>query len=244
MAAWSVLKITANRLAGRYCEPSDWTVTRMSKKNPTETREKLVQAAAQLVVSKGINRVTLEQVALEAGVSKGGLLHHFPTKQALLSGLMEQVGKVFKARLEKYIALETPDQPGRLARAYIRASFEYEADELQLSNAIAQVVSEFPELLLELQAEFAQLDQEMQKDGLPAVRAIVIRLACDGLWFSELIGVSSLQESLREQMRDELLAMTNLEPDQSWSIKLEQSSLEQSSLEQSSLEPINLEGAR
>jgi AcrR family transcriptional regulator len=186
----------------------------MSKKTPIETREKLVQAAAQLVVSKGINRVTLEQVALEAGVSKGGLLHHFPTKQALLNGLIEQIGQVFKARLEKYMALETSLQPGRLSRAYIRASFEYEADELQLTNAIAKVVSEFPELLQELQTDFAQLDQEMQQDSLPAARALVIRLACDGLWFSELIGVSSLQESLREQMRDELLAMTRLEPTQ------------------------------
>jgi AcrR family transcriptional regulator len=184
----------------------------MSKKTPIETREKLVQAAAQLVVSKGINRVTLEQVALEAGVSKGGLLHHFPTKQALLSGLMEQVGRVFKARLEKYMGLETSNQPGRLARAYIRASFEYEADELQLTNAIAKVVSEFPELLLELQEEFAQLDQEMQSDGLPAARAIVIRLACDGLWFSELIGMSSLEEPLRSQMLEELIALTRLEP--------------------------------
>jgi AcrR family transcriptional regulator len=196
----------------------------MSKKNPIETREKLIQAAAQLVMVNGINRVTLEQVALEAGVSKGGLLHHFPNKQALLSGLMEQVGRVFKARLEKFMGFETSDQPGRLARAYIRASFEYEADELQLTNAIAQVVSEFPELLLELQEEFAQLDQEMQSDGLPAARAIVIRLACDGLWFSELIGVASLQEPLRSQMLEELIAMTKLEPTR--------------------LEPSQLEGAR
>jgi AcrR family transcriptional regulator len=198
----------------------------MSKKKPIETREKLVQAAAKLVVLNGINRLTLEQVAFLAGVSKGGLLHHFPTKQALLSGLMDQLGKVFKARLEKYMALEMLAQPGRLARAYIRASFEYEADELQLTNAIATVVGEYPELLEVLQQEFAQLDQEMQADGLPAARAIVIRLACDGLWFSELIGVSSLQEPLRTQMLEELIAMT----------KLEQPQLGQSDLEQSDLE--------
>ena len=225
----------------------------MSKKTPIETREKLVQAAAQLVISKGITRVTLEQVAFEAGVSKGGLLHHFPTKQALLNGLIEQVGQVFKVRLEKFMGLEASDQPGRLARAYIRASFEYEADELQLTNAIAKVVSEFPELLLELQEEFVRLDQEMQADGLPAARAIVIRLACDGLWFSELIGVSSLQESLRSQMLEELLAMTRLEPshleptpDSSHLIS-SQPDATQSNLTQpapTELEPVNLEGGQ
>ena len=211
----------------------------MSKKTPIETREKLIQAAAQLVISKGITRVTLEQVALEAGVSKGGLLHHFPTKQALLNGLIEQVGQVFKARLEKYMALETSLQPGRLARAYIRASFEYEADELQLTNAIAKVVSEFPELLQELQMDFAQLDQEMQQDGLPAARALVIRLACDGLWFSELIGVSSLQESLRSQMLEELLAMTRPEPTQP-----DLTQPEPTQPESAQLEPVHLEGIR
>ncbi len=183
----------------------------MSKKTPVETREKLVQAAAQLVVSKGINRVTLEQVALEAGVSKGGLLHHFPNKRALLSGLMDQVSMVFQARLIRYMGFETPGQAGSLARAYIRASFEYESDELQLTNAIATVVSEYPELLEDLRQGFASLDQAMQSDGLPAARAVVIRLACDGLWFSELIG-SSLQEPLREQMLKELIALTRLEP--------------------------------
>jgi AcrR family transcriptional regulator len=122
----------------------------MSKKTPIETREKLIQATAQLVMANGINRVTLEQVALEAGVSKGGLLHHFPTKQALLSGLMDQVGMVFQARLIRYMGFETPGQAGSLARAYIRASFEYQADELQLTNAIATVVSEYPELLEDL----------------------------------------------------------------------------------------------
>jgi AcrR family transcriptional regulator len=187
----------------------------MSKRTPIETREKLVRAAAKLVVSKGINRVTLEQVALEAGVSKGGLLHHFPTKQALLSGLMEQVGQIFKDRLDKFMATETSDQPGRLSRAYIRASFGYETDELQLTNAIASVVSEYPDLLEELQKEFAQLDQAMQNDGLPEARGIVIRLACDGLWFSEMIGMSNMQAPLRLQMLEELLAMTRLEPMQS-----------------------------
>jgi AcrR family transcriptional regulator len=183
----------------------------MAKKTPIETREKLVQAAAQLVMANGINRVTLEQVALHAGVSKGGLLHHFPTKRALLNGLIEGIGRVFEQRLEKYLALETPGFPGRFARAYIRASFEYETDELRLTNAISKVVGEFPELLQELQADFLKLDQEMQSDGLPAARALVIRMACDGLWFSELMGISKLQDSLRSQMLEELMMLTRSE---------------------------------
>jgi AcrR family transcriptional regulator len=180
----------------------------MPKKAPLETKEKLLHAATQLILHRGASHLTLDGVALEAGISKGGLLHHFPTKQTLLVGLMDQLGEVFKRRLTEFMALEQPGQSGSFARAYIRASFEYADDELQLTNAIAGVVGEFPELLKELQLEFADLEQKMQSDGIPAPKATVIRLACDGLWFSELLGMSGLEEPQRSALLQELLGMT------------------------------------
>ena len=48
------------------------------------TREKLLQSASQVVVEKGVDALTLAAVAKQAGVSKGGLLYHFPNKNALI----------------------------------------------------------------------------------------------------------------------------------------------------------------
>src|SRR3989337_1315491 len=48
------------------------------------SREKILDAAAELVAEIGAGRLTLEAVAERAGLSKGGLLYNFPTKAALL----------------------------------------------------------------------------------------------------------------------------------------------------------------
>jgi AcrR family transcriptional regulator len=43
---------------------------------------------AQVVQARGAGSLTLEAVADVAGVSKGGLLYHFPTKDALIDGMV------------------------------------------------------------------------------------------------------------------------------------------------------------
>ncbi len=175
--------------------------------NPQATKEKLLSATASLILERGTNNLTLENVAAAAKVSKGGLLHHFPNKQALLYGLVNQLGGIFKTRIENFLRLE-PEQAGRFARAYIHASFEYAPDELRLTNAIAEIISQYPELVQELQLEFVELDQKMQTDQLPAARATVIRLACDGLWLNELLGLENFQAPRRQELLAELLEMT------------------------------------
>jgi AcrR family transcriptional regulator len=180
----------------------------MAKKAPAETREKLLQAAAQIVIDSGNTQFTLEQVAQAASVSKGGLLHHFPTKLELLSNLMTQLTQTFEVRLQTALEAEPKRKRGRFARAYIRASFEPEPNELELTNALANVIVQFPELIDQLHQEFAFIEQQFSKDGLTEARATLIRLACDGLWFSELLGIEVIQEPRRSSLLAELMELT------------------------------------
>lgn len=180
----------------------------MPKKSPIETREKLLQAAAQIVIDSGNTQFTLERVAQEAQVSKGGLLHHFPTKLELLSGLMTQLTQIFEVRLQAALELEPKRKRGCFARAYIHASFQPESDELELTNALANVIVHFPELIDQLRQEFAFIEKQFAKDGLSEARATLIRLACDGLWFSELLGIEKVEEPQRSSLLKELLELT------------------------------------
>ena len=54
------------------------------------SRDRILDAAERLVVQTGASHLTLDGVAQSAGVSKGGLLYHFPTKEALLEGMIER----------------------------------------------------------------------------------------------------------------------------------------------------------
>ncbi|CAL8896071.1 TetR family transcriptional regulator [Kocuria varians] len=53
-----------------------------------EAREKLLAAFEHLVLTEGERAATLDAVASNAGVSKGGLLYHFPHRQALVDAAL------------------------------------------------------------------------------------------------------------------------------------------------------------
>src|SRR5687767_9360847 len=63
------------------------------------TRDKILEAAAELVGDVGARRLTLDAVAERAGLSKGGLLYNFPSKDALLQGMVERL--IGELRAEK-----------------------------------------------------------------------------------------------------------------------------------------------
>lgn len=55
------------------------------------SRTKILDAAAQIIREVGASRLTLDAVAQRAGISKGGLLYNFPSKDALLQGMIQRI---------------------------------------------------------------------------------------------------------------------------------------------------------
>ncbi len=86
----------------------------MAVKN-SEKEEKrkiqIVQAAYDVISSKGYNNFTIEDIANTAGLSKGGVLHYFKSKEDILIYLLEQIymiiEKNIKKRSERY---KTPER--------------------------------------------------------------------------------------------------------------------------------------
>ena len=73
----------------------------MSKQTPRNRRQDLLAAFAKLVNENGVRAATLEAVAKAANVSKGGLLYHFPAKEALIEGLCELFAQQVDEDLEQ-----------------------------------------------------------------------------------------------------------------------------------------------
>jgi AcrR family transcriptional regulator len=183
----------------------------MPRKNPEVFREKILLAAAAVLEERGA-QFTLEHVAASAGVSKGGLLHHFPTKDALLRGLITALSEEFAKVVERELEREPEITPGRWTRAYIRATFAPSEGEEAMIGPLAQIVATHPEVLEALRDSFDFATKHSANDGLPPARATAIRLACDGLWFSELTNMVDLNEPLRSELLEELLELTRVTP--------------------------------
>lgn len=199
----------------------------MKKENEqSNTRQQILQAVNQLVLAEGVNHLTLEAVAKKAGVSKGGLLYHFPSKEALIKGLIEHLNGQFDSEVARRLAEEEPGQPeaaGRWLRAFVRATFEAVKGSQpgsQLSSqplagnwmgsnaAILTAIATDPQLLEPFRKTFAAYQRQAEQDGIDPALATVIRLAADGLWLAELLGLAPPGDKLRGEVERLLLEMS------------------------------------
>jgi AcrR family transcriptional regulator len=54
-----------------------------------DARARILEAAFELIADKGYRGTSIAQVAARAGISQSGLLHHFPTKEAMLIAVLQ-----------------------------------------------------------------------------------------------------------------------------------------------------------
>ena len=59
-----------------------------------ETKERIFQAAKQILKKKGYEELSIKNICEEAGVSNGSFYHHFTTKDDLLSYYIEDQPKI------------------------------------------------------------------------------------------------------------------------------------------------------
>jgi len=147
-----------------------------------QTRNAILDAANRVLVEQGAERFTLESVATEASVSKGGLLYHFASKNALITGMMERSMALVDAALEEELVRSNGDY----LTAYIRASFRTTADPAQVSRAIQAAIVRDPALLNPLRERFERMQQEISQRAPSPELGLLVRLAMDGLWYAEL----------------------------------------------------------
>jgi AcrR family transcriptional regulator len=158
-------------------------------------------------VDVGVSGMTLEAVAREAGVSKGGLLYHFPSKEALISGMIERLIEGFTDALERELEEGDADS-GRWLRAYARASFGEDRWYLEISAGLLSAVAEDPALLDPLRRGFEGWQRRAERDGVDPAVGTLVRLAADGLFFAEVLGFAPPEGRLRERVLEALLSLT------------------------------------
>ena len=175
------------------------------------TRERILFGAEEVVLRDGVAHLTLESAANEAGISKGGILYHFSTRAALVAAMVDRLSSCFDADLER--AGASSPEPGAFTRAYVAATFGPPTDsasrDRRLGAAVIAGVAADTELLEPLRERFAAWQHALENDGLPAATASLVRLAADGLWFTELLGLAPLDPQLRASVREELLALAD-----------------------------------
>ncbi|MCX5329247.1 MULTISPECIES: TetR/AcrR family transcriptional regulator [unclassified Streptomyces] len=111
----------------------------VERSDAVRNRERLLDAARRLVVEHGIECVTMEAVAKEAGVGKGTLFRRFGDRAGLLLALLDEAEAEFE---EAYTSGPPPLGPGAPAvdrlTAFGRALIERIADDADLGAALGR----------------------------------------------------------------------------------------------------------
>jgi len=179
-----------------------------SKTDSGPVQDRLLDAAEQVVARDGVANLTLDAVAREAGVSKGGLLYHFPSKSALITAIVERLAQRCEADQQQALASEPP-APGAFTRAFIRAhSDPIDPRDVPVHSALLAAAGTDPQFMQPFRKRFAQWQARLETDGIDPAIAMIVRLAIDGLCLGPLLGIPVPQGELRERVVQKLIAMT------------------------------------
>jgi AcrR family transcriptional regulator len=176
----------------------------MRKKEPERVRRALLDHAARLAVEQGLAAVTVQAVADAAGVTKGGFMHHFPSKQALVDAVFAELLDTLDRDLDARIAAD-PEPRGAFTRAYLFSVFDMPPSQSGGPWAALYVSMLADADLRALWARWyaARLDRHRATDD--DVRLAAVRAAADGVWLADLTGARLAE---RERLRNLLLDMT------------------------------------
>ena len=88
-----------------------------------DLRQALVDAALAIAAERGLEKVTVREAGIRAGVSSGAPFRHFPTKAALMTAVAEEAMRRFRAEIGAELAKTTDASPlarfESLGRAYL-----------------------------------------------------------------------------------------------------------------------------
>jgi len=154
---------------------------------PQDTRTAILNTAFELIANEGVNALTLERVARDTGVSKGGLLYHFSSKEQLIEACVERA-------VSRLAASER--SPRGLAESRLEGGSEI------LTVLTAAMVNN-PALLEGLRDEYRTRQRIVEED-----RGMMAYLAAEGLSFLEQFGLITLPREKRATIVRQILALT------------------------------------
>jgi len=180
------------------------------ERTTSKLHDTLLDAAETVVTRQGIANLTLDAVAAEAGMSKGGLLHHFPSKDRLVVALVTRCADGWRSCYTEAYE-RTPAGPGRMARALLShclSDAECWTEELRRSSsAVFAALAQNPALIEPMRAAYGDLHRRLAEDGLPPGVSEAVAAAIDGLWLDWVLGIAPLEQRRVVRVRQALEKM-------------------------------------
>jgi len=104
-----------------------------------QTRQALLNAAAEEFSSQGYDQANINAISIKAGFAKGTVYNYFPSKQALLKALIDSIAQEHLEYLRSAILSE--DDPALRLERFFQDGFEYVARHTQRARVMFNTVN-------------------------------------------------------------------------------------------------------
>lgn len=170
-------------------------------------KEQILDAAVALIERENLEAVSYEVLAEASGMSKSGVVYHFPSRHEIMRGIHQHLADQWEQELERIAGgpAHTADAVDRL-RAMV----------LSLTNSATKA-----ELLLQIDArsnvEFSHIWHQVDERWAPSPDGIeddevqrasyLVQLLADGLWMHDYVHEESLTPAQRKALTGHILQM-------------------------------------
>jgi AcrR family transcriptional regulator len=100
------------------------TPARRKREAPATRRARILEAAIDLIGERGYYGFTVQELGKRCGLSNPGLLHYFPSKQALMLGLLEELQEREATFMEPLAQMAFEVQDGHRVLSILHAMAE------------------------------------------------------------------------------------------------------------------------
>lgn len=182
----------------------------MSSPKAIKTYASILEAARDILRQDGIERLSMDRVAERAGMSKGAVMYHFPTKRALQSALIQDYAEHMDEGLKTHEAKFKGRPEETLIPAYVEWFKSFCADKNGWASVGVQLLGQQaidPELLKPISDWYQKLYDRIE--ALPEntrTEMLTAVMAMEGLFFVRKFGLGTIDAQRLEAVLNRLQA--------------------------------------
>ena len=159
-------------------------------------RDRILDASEAVILESGGRSFTLDAVAARAGISKGGLVYSFATKDDLVHAALEREMARFREAVHRRLG-GGPTEPVELVLAHIEEALDEDDVSTQKAAFLVTALVHAPDMLEPVRSYYRELLEPLQSEGGDMHEVRHALLAVEGI--SLLRGLGFVKVSADEQ---------------------------------------------
>src|SRR5699024_5314427 len=150
-------------------------------------KEAILNAAVELIDEGGLEAVSYEALAEASGMSKSGIVYHFPSRYEIMRGIHQHLADQWEQELEEAAGGRAESLTGSQRLRAVVLSLNRSATTADLLQEVdARGQPEFAEIWRQVDDRWAPTPQNIALDD-DARRDYLVQLLADGLWTHDYV---------------------------------------------------------